>query len=72
MEEQRSQLRGAWIEAHGAWSDSYEDLLALNLKAANVLGYGDGISNRVIDSLGDLAGSICPQGEITASNGMVS
>src|SRR3954468_5538099 len=29
-EEQRRELREAWIEAHGAWSEGYNELLALN------------------------------------------
>lgn len=29
-DEQRSHLREAWFKAHGFWSDSYNDLLALN------------------------------------------
>jgi alkylhydroperoxidase/carboxymuconolactone decarboxylase family protein YurZ len=29
-DERRSQLREMWAEAHGAWSDGYDDLLALN------------------------------------------
>ena len=29
-DEQRTRLREMWAEAHGAWSDGYDDLLALN------------------------------------------
>jgi alkylhydroperoxidase/carboxymuconolactone decarboxylase family protein YurZ len=29
-EEQRRELREAWIEAHGTWSEGYNELLALN------------------------------------------
>jgi alkylhydroperoxidase/carboxymuconolactone decarboxylase family protein YurZ len=29
-DEQRSHLREAWVEAHGAWRDDYDDLLTLN------------------------------------------
>ena len=29
-DEQRRQLREMWVEAHGAWSDGYDDLLDLN------------------------------------------
>jgi alkylhydroperoxidase/carboxymuconolactone decarboxylase family protein YurZ len=29
-DEQRKRLREAWVEAHGSWSDDYDDLLTLN------------------------------------------